>query len=165
MGQKIFEGRYTTENNEEMVIFLIGMRINKWWAIHKWFPVFKAMPGMIRELYQNRDDLGFKSMESFFGLKTTVMIQYWRSTEDLLSYAKGQQHLTAWKNFNSKVGNNDSVGIYHETYHVRKGEYESLYGNMPLYGLAKAAKHIPVTSNLHSATKRLSKNRTVSEQL
>lgn len=163
MRQKIFEGRYTTENNEDLVVFLIGMRINKWWAIHKWFPVFKSMPGMIRELYQNRD-LGFISMESFFGLRTTVMIQYWRSTEELLSYAKGQQHLTAWKNFNKKVGNNGAVGIYHETYHVRKGEYESVFGNMPIYGLAKAAKHIPITANIQSAKKRLSHNRTVHEQ-
>lgn len=158
MGQKIFEGRYTTENNEDMVIFLIGMRINKWWAIHKWFPVFNAMPGMIRELYQN-SDLGFKSMESFFGLRTTVLIQYWRSTEDLISYAKGQQHLTAWKNFNKKIGNNKAVGIYHETYVVRKGEYETVYGNMPVYGLSKALNHVPITKDMNSAKKRLAKQK------
>jgi len=163
MGQKIFEGRYTTENSEDLVIFLIGMRINKWWAIHKWFPVFIAMPGMIRELYQNKD-LGFISMESFFGFRTTVMIQYWRSTEELLSYAKGHKHLTAWKNFNQKVGNNNSVGIYHETYQVRKGEYESVFGNMPLYGLGKAAKRIPITANINAAKRRLSQQTPVREQ-
>ena len=66
------------------------------------------------------------------------MIQYWRSSEDLLSYAKNEKHLRAWKNFNKKVGNNDSVGIYHETYQVKNGDYESVYGNMPIYGFRKS---------------------------
>ncbi|WP_404450658.1 DUF4188 domain-containing protein [Virgibacillus necropolis] len=155
MGKSIYEGRYTTKNDQDMVVFLIGMRINKRRAIRKWLPVFTAMPGMIKELYQNKEDLGFLSMESFFGLRTTVMISYWRSTEDLLAYSKGQKHLTAWKNFNNKVGNNGAVGIYHETYVVQKGNYEAIYGNMPLYGLAKASKHIPITAETISAKKRM----------
>ena len=61
------------------------------------------MPGMIRELSTNKDELGFLSMENYFGFRTSVMIQYWRSTEDLLSYSKGEKHLTAWKNFNKKL--------------------------------------------------------------
>ena len=35
----------------DFVVFLIGMRINKFWQIHKWFPVAMAMPKMIKELY------------------------------------------------------------------------------------------------------------------
>jgi hypothetical protein len=99
--------------------------------------------------------LGFLSMESFFGLRTTVMIQYWRSIDDLLSYARNEKHLTAWKNFNKKVGSTDAVGIYHETYKVHGGEYESIYGNMPRHGLGKAMKLIPVSPDLMSARKRL----------
>lgn len=155
MGKEIFQGRFTTENDQDIVVFLIGMRINKRLAIRKWLPVFTAMPKMIRELYQNKD-LGFISMESYFGLRTSVMIQYWRSTEELMAYAKGQNHLIAWKEFNQKVGNNDAVGVYHETYVVSKGDYESVYRNMPLYGLAKAMKQIPITSKINSATERLS---------
>ncbi|ASN03844.1 DUF4188 domain-containing protein [Virgibacillus necropolis] len=155
MGKSVYEGRYTTENDQDIVIFIIGMRINKRRAIRKWVPVFLAMPGMIKELYQNQESLGFLSMESFFGLRTTAMISYWRSTDDLLAYSKGQKHLTAWKNFNKKIGNSNAVGIYHETYVVPKGSYESIYGNMPLYGLGKATKHIPVTAETISAKKRL----------
>ncbi|RIU93404.1 DUF4188 domain-containing protein [Oceanobacillus picturae] len=110
---------------------------------------------MVRELYSNREELGFMSMESFFGLRTTVMIQYWRSTEDLLAYAKGNNHLKAWKNFNQKVGDNPTVGIYHETYVVKQGNYESVYGNMPEYGLAKAMPHIPIDPKKRTARKRL----------
>ena len=155
MAKKIYTGRYTTENNDNIVVFLIGMRVNKRLAMHKWLPVFNAMPGMIRELYTNKDELGFLSMESYFGLRTTVMIQYWRSTEDLLAYAKNEKHLTAWKNFNKKIANNDAVGIYHETYELKTGNYESIYGNMPLYGLGKALKHVPITAEHISARKRL----------
>lgn len=53
----------------------------------------------------NKATLGFLSMESYFGLKTTVMIQYWRSA-DLMAYAKKEKHLTAWRDFNKKVGRN-----------------------------------------------------------
>ena len=155
MANKVYTGRYTVDNTEDMVVFIIGMRVNKRLAIHKWFPVFTAMPGMVKELYTNKDELGFLSMESYFGLKTTTMIQYWRSLEDLLVYAKNEKHLAAWKQFNRKVNNNEAVGIYHETYQIRKGTYEAIYVNMPHYGLGKALPHIAVTAEKNSASKRL----------
>ncbi len=77
MTKNIYTGRYTTENDKDVVVFLIGMRVNNRFAIHKWGPVFTAMPGMIKELYTHKEELGFLSMESYFGLRTTVMIQYW----------------------------------------------------------------------------------------
>lgn len=155
MSKRIYSGRYTAENADNVVVFIIGMRINKPLAIHKWLPVSLAMPGMVKELYSNKDKLGFLSMESFFGLRTTVMIQYWRSTDDLLTYARNGLHLEAWKRFNDKVGNNNAVGVYHETYEIKRGDYECIYVNMPQYGLGKALKHIPITPELHSARHRL----------
>src|SRR5699024_6270053 len=97
--------------------------------------------------------------ESYFGLRTTMMIQYWRSTEDLHAYSVKNKHLTAWKNYNKKIGNDGIVGFYHESYTIKKGEYESLYGNMPQFGLSKALTHIPVTKEINSASKRLDKKR------
>ncbi|NGP46869.1 DUF4188 domain-containing protein [Bacillaceae bacterium SIJ1] len=155
MGKNIFTGGFTTENEQDLVVFLIGMRINRRRAVHKWWPVFQAMPAMIKELHQNKEELGFLSMESYFGLRTTVMIQYWRSTTELIAYAKGEKHLAAWKHFNQKIGNNDAVGIYHETFEVAAGRYESVYRNMPKYGLAQAINHIPITKERTSAHKRL----------
>ncbi|MRX71242.1 DUF4188 domain-containing protein [Bacillus lacus] len=151
----IFSGRYTVENNKDAAVLIIGMRINKWSAPHKWIPVLKAMPEMIKELYAHKEELGFLSMESYFGLPTTTMIQYWRSTEDLLSYAKNEKHLAAWKHFNSKAGKNSAVGIYHETFQLKAGSYESIYVNMPQYGLSKALQHIPISHGMHSARERL----------
>ena len=159
MTKSIYSGRFTIDNKEDIVVFIIGMRINKRLSIHKWGPVFTAMPGMIKELYTNKEELGFLSMESYFGLKTSAMIQYWRSVEDLLAYAKHDKHMEAWKRFNQRVGNNDAVGIYHETYQIYKGNYESIYANMPHYGLGKAMQqfHIPITEERISASKRLKK--------
>lgn len=155
MGKRIFPGRYTTENDRDLVVFLIGMRINRYFAIHKWLPVFAAMPPMIKELYTHKDELGFLSLESFFGLKTTVMIQYWRSMEDLLAYAREEKHLTAWRDFNRKVGDNKAVGIYHESYQIKENNYESVYGNMPRHGLSRALSQVPITNKSNGAKKRL----------
>ena len=50
------------------------------------------------------------------------------------------RHLQAWKHFNAAVRASGDVGIWHETYKVRAGEYEAVYGNMPRIGLAAAAR-------------------------
>lgn len=158
MSAAILKGRYTVDNDQDIVVFLIGMRINKWWALHKWLPVFFSMPGMIQELYTHKSKLGFLSMESFFGLKTTVMIQYWQSTDALLAYSKKEKHMNAWKQFNQKVGSSSgAVAVYHETYQVKAGSYESIYVNMPSYGLGKALSPVPVLKERHTASMRLNK--------
>ena len=161
MAQRIYTGRYTADNTEDIVVFIIGMRINNRLAVHKWLPVFMSMPGMVKELYANKEELGFLSMESYFGLRTTAMIQYWRSVEDVLAYARHEKHMTAWKQFNKRIGNNRAVGIYHETYQVNKGVYESIYGNMPLFGLGKALEHLPVTAERNTSRKRLTASRPI----
>lgn len=156
MGAEVFKGRFTVDNRDgnEFVVFLIGMRINKWWAVHKWLPVFLAMPAMVRELFSN-NDLGFLTMENFFNFRSTLMVQYWESEEDLLRYARGDKHLKAWRDFNKKVQNTDAVGIYHETYLIKPSQFESIYGNMPRFGLAKALGHIPITNSSRTARQRL----------
>jgi len=153
----IQQGRHTADNSKDRVVFIIGMRINRRLAIHKWLPVFLAMPGMIKELYTNRDTLGFQSAENYFGLRTTAMIQYWDSLDDLLAYAKDGKHMKAWKKFNRLTKDNSAVGIYHETYIITQGQYESVYVNMPAYGLGKAAELAPITMEKQTAKKRLSR--------
>lgn len=122
----------------EFVVFLIGLRVNRWWKFWQWLRVGRAMPRMIAELEKN-PDLGYLGSESWFG-RTTIMVQYWRSMEQLLQYAKSRNaaHLPAWRAFNESVGTNGDVGIWHETYRSRPGEYETVYVNMPSFGLAKA---------------------------
>ncbi|MEI6419985.1 MAG: DUF4188 domain-containing protein, partial [Sphingomonadales bacterium] len=70
----------------------------------------------------------------------TMLVQYWRSHEHLQAFATGrdQLHLPAWQRFNQAVGSNGDVGIWHETYEIMPGQYESVYNNMPAYGLGRA---------------------------
>ena len=114
-----------------------------------------AMPRMIHELEQNRA-LGFLGAEQWFG-RTTIMMSYWRSMEQLMSYStsKTGEHLPAWKDFNRLVGTNGDVGIWHETYRVRPGDYESVYVNMMPFGLGKAGALVEATGRRASATSRL----------
>jgi len=124
----IITERMTAELDDEFVVFLIGMRINHWWKIHKWLPVSMAMPKMLKELYAN-PELGFISQESWFG-RTTLMVQYWKSFEHLEAYAKNRKgtHLPEWVKFNKKIGHNGDVGIWHETYLIKKGCHDWLKG-------------------------------------
>ncbi len=47
---QVIPSRMTAEVEGDFVVFLIGMRINKPWKVHKWLPVFLAMPRMLKEL-------------------------------------------------------------------------------------------------------------------
>jgi hypothetical protein len=137
------------------VVFLIGMRVNNPLLIHKWLPVALAMPGMIKELFR-RPESGFIHAEAWFG-RTTIMLQYWRSLDQLLGYARSRdsEHLPAWRAFNKAVGTSGSVGIWHETYVVSPGSYENIYVNMPPFGLGKAGTVYPATGGRQSAAGRM----------
>lgn len=154
----VFPGRYTAQMDDPFVVFLIGMRVNKFFAFKKWLPTAMAMPPMLKELFTHPEK-GFLGGESFFQPfpLSTVMITYWRSYEDLEHFARSKDdpHLPAWREFMKRVGSDGSVGIWHETYVVPAGHAESVYGNMPRFGLAAATQHIPVSGRLHSARERL----------
>ena len=147
--------RITARFDGDFVVFLIGMRINKPFKVHKWLPVVTAMPRMINELVR-QPDLGFIHAEMWFS-RTTIMVQYWRSMDQLLSYARNREaeHLPAWQSFNKVVGTDGSVGIWHETYAVSPGNYENIYVNMPPFGLGKVGSIQPATGGMQSAATRL----------
>ena len=139
----------------DIVLFLIGMRLNQPWAVHKWLPVARAMPRMLRELYQN-PGLGFVSHEMWFS-RTLILVQYWRSLDQLMAYASAPEaeHLPAWQAFNRAVGTDGSVGIWHETYLSKAGAFESVYANMPPFGLGKVGPLVEAKGPYRSASQRL----------
>lgn len=147
--------RLTANLDGDFVVFLIGMRINKPLHVHKWLPVSRAMPRMLREL-SRQPQLGLLHAEMWFG-RTMILVQYWRSMQQLLAYAKSKEseHLPAWRDFNRAIGTDGSVGIWHETYAVSPGSYETIYVNMPPFGLGKAGTVQPATARRHSAADRL----------
>ena len=75
---KVAAKRVTAKIEGDFVVFLIGMRINKPWKLHKWLSVFQAMPRMIREL-ERHPESGFLGHIMSLG----VIVQYWRSFEHL----------------------------------------------------------------------------------
>ncbi|TFE00822.1 DUF4188 domain-containing protein [Jeotgalibacillus sp. R-1-5s-1] len=154
MGKKLEQARFMATHGQEMTVFMVGMRINKFWAVHKWFPVFMAMGPMLRELYTHKE-LGFLSTETLMGWRTVTLIQYWNSKDQLYAYAKGQEHMKAWKNFYQKAAKSEAVGIFHETYAVAPGTYETIYNRMPAFGLSKAIGVQPVGKKMETASDRL----------
>ncbi|WP_374411157.1 DUF4188 domain-containing protein [Hydrogenophaga sp.] len=151
----IHSERMTARMEGEFAVFLIGMRINRPLAVHRWGPVAAAMPRMLRELYTT-PSLGLLHHEMWFS-RTVILVQYWRSLEALLAYAKAKDsaHLPAWQAFNRAIGTDGSVGIWHETYLARPGSYENVYVNMPAFGLGKAGALVPAKAGLQSAEGRL----------
>jgi hypothetical protein len=148
-------GRWTARSDAPFVVFLIGMRFNRLWKVHKWAPVLMAMPRMIAEL-ERRPELGFLGADTWFG-RTTLLVQYWRSFEHLEAYAKARDnaHLPAWTAFNRAVGGSGDVGIFHETYRVAPGDYETVYANMPPLLLGRAAGIAKAAGSRETARGRL----------
>jgi hypothetical protein len=139
----------------DFVVFLIGMRINKPWKIGKWWPMVMAMPKMLKELERAPPETGFLGHT---GLSLGKIVQYWRSFDHLEAYARSRDrlHWPAWVAFNRRMKDSrGDVGIWHETFRVRAGEYEAIYSGMPLYGLAKAGSRAAITAERDSARLRL----------
>ena len=85
------------------------------------------------------------------------MCSYWRSFEDLDAYARSRDaaHLPAWAAFNRRVAGSDDVGVWHETFLVRAGEYEAVYYAMPPRGLGKAGRLALAVGARATAARRL----------
>jgi hypothetical protein len=152
----VFPGRHAAHIDGEFVVFLIGMRVNRPLKLHKWLPVAAAMRPMVKELEAD-SSAGFLGATQGFLAGGPALVQYWRSFEHLERYARraDAHHLPAWRKFNQRVRASGDVGIWHETYRVRAGEYEAIYGNMPVVGLAAVAEHRPLGSTTATAALRI----------
>ena len=157
---EIKQGRWTAEIEGDFVVFIIGARINSKWQAFKALTDLggrKGMNHMLKFLMKHPEKglLGYEMMGF-------ANVQYWRSFEHLEAFAKDKDdpHLDVWRNFWKRVGKDGRSGIWHETYLVRDGEYEAIYGNMPPRGLGKATRLVPVADSvgarqrLKAATKR-----------
>jgi hypothetical protein len=141
----VIPGRMTHQYDGELVVFLIGMTINKPWRPDLWWPPFRAMPRMLRELYE-AEDSGLLGHRLTLEGRNPTLIQYWDDLDKLYSYASNRdgEHLPAWRAFNRHaVRASDAVGIWHETYLTRSTE--TVYVNTPQLGLAKFTEPVPLS--------------------
>ncbi len=149
--------RVCAEVEGGVTVFVIGMRINKFWKVWRWLPVMRAMPRMLRE--QGRDPaIGLLHTRGMLlGPRDFGVLQYWKSAEHLNAYAhaRDRAHLPAWRRFNAAIGSNGDVGIWHETYVAPPGSSESVFVNMPRFGLGLAGAIFPAKGDRSNAAKRL----------
>ena len=152
--------RTTAAAEGDVVVLLIGMRINRFWAVHHWLPVLLAMVRMLRELGRQpeRGLLGHVLLTA--SPRTYYVVQYWESKEKLYAYAHAPDasHHAAWAFTNRKerAGKvRGHVGLWHETYLVPEGSYEAIYADMPAFGLAAAHGQVPLERRGRRAKDRL----------
>jgi hypothetical protein len=174
---KVIKGRMSAELEGDFVVFLIGMRINKPWKLHKWVPVARAMNPMLRvlstesararselarpaERSQGDTDLGLLGFTSWYSLNGPLLVQYWRSFEHLEQFARNSSlpHISAWRDYNRRVGIDGDVGVWHETYQVSAGRFETIYANMPMIGLMAVGTQVPVRRVGDGAGERISRH-------
>jgi len=150
----IIPARMAAQIEGDFVVFLIGMRVNKLWKPHKWLPVLLAMPRMLKELHAQPESGFLGSINAPF-----LIVQYWRSFDHLEAYARSHdhEHWPAWVAFNRRTAaSRGNVGIWHETYQIRAGQYEAIYSGMPPIGLGRVAKLVPASGGHESARGRIS---------
>lgn len=146
----------TAELEGDLVVFRIGMRINTLWKIHEWLPIFRAMPKMLEELEKNPES-GLLAYDTKLGIRNHEVVQYWRSFKKLRKYAldPDARHAPAMQWTHQQMQESDAVGIWHETYLVEDGAYETVYHNAPAIGLGKAGTLYPATERRRTAAGRL----------
>jgi Domain of unknown function (DUF4188) len=155
MSGSAVQGRMTAEAPPGTVALLIGVRVNRPWKIRRWLPVFIAMPRMLVEL-RRHPELGLLGFRTYVGGLTVLVVQYWRSAQDLDAYASSRdhEHLPAWRQFNRRIRDNGDVGIFHETYIADR--YETIYVNMPAdFGLGGATSLVSPARRGQRAAHRL----------
>ena len=151
----IERGRFLVRLEKGWVLFVMGVRVNRWWKIWSWWPVLRTFKKILKEL-RLKPELGLLNIEVFWG-NPVVTLQVWRSYEDLVSFAKDTEglHLPAWKNFMQHLNKTEDVGIFHELYVVDEKNCEAIYNHMPRFGLGKIAPLEPVTfANYQSDARR-----------
>ncbi|MBT2478923.1 DUF4188 domain-containing protein [Streptomyces sp. ISL-94] len=165
MFAKPIPGRTTADVKGDVVVLLIGMRINRFRGVHHWLPVALAMPRMLRELAKDPDRglLGHVLLTA--SPRTYYVVQYWESKEKLYAYAAAPDmlHHKAWSIINRKerAGKvRGHVGLWHEAYIVPEGSHESIYFDMPPFGLGAAHGVLPLEARGRRATDRFAHRRT-----
>uniref|UniRef100_A0AAU2V466 DUF4188 domain-containing protein n=1 Tax=Streptomyces sp. NBC_00003 TaxID=2903608 RepID=A0AAU2V466_9ACTN len=160
MSAKPSPTRTTAAAEGDVVVLLIGMRVNHFWAVHQWVPVGAAMFRMLGELKKDKSRGLLSHVLLTASPRTYYVVQYWESKEKLYAYAHSPEmfHHRAWAILNRKERKGKlrgHVGLWHETYIVPEGSYESIYADMPPFGLATATGVLPLEARGRSAAERL----------
>ncbi len=156
MTPTLLTGRWTHERDREIAVFLIGMRVNRWWKVRHWWPSFIAFPRMMKALKMTPQ--GFLGGYLAVSTNGIMYVQYWNSVDELLEFASDDAniHPRTWREyFERDRHDRGATGIWHETFVVPQGGTESVYDHMPLMGLAAATTAVEVNRRSNTARQRL----------
>ncbi len=84
---RVQSGRFTADVEGDVTVFLIGMRLNKPWLVHRWLAGVRGHARMLAHLGQH-PEVGMLGQQTWIG-RTTLMLSYWRSPEHLQRFAVG----------------------------------------------------------------------------
>jgi len=126
-------GKWCPQIDGDFMILMIGVVPHSLWSFWRWMPILRGMVNMGKEL-QTKTDSGFLGYEVYVGLHPMI-VQYWRSFDHLKKCPAPE-----WATLTQAASGDPLLGVWHETYIVRAGDYEASYSNMPPYGLGKVGK-------------------------
>ena len=74
-----------------------------------------------------KSEAGLLWLRNFIFGCDVMSVQYWESTEKLISYDRENEHFPAWAAFNCKPKDNSAVSIWRATYGVTPEQAENIY--------------------------------------
>ncbi|KAJ5675510.1 hypothetical protein N7462_008407 [Penicillium macrosclerotiorum] len=132
----------STAADKQIVVFLLGARSNH--------PLGSLAPGMkflsdsviamMRELQADPESAGLLGTTRWLNQEApagneTMTVMYWRDHESLQRFAHGSLHTSVMRDWVAVEKKNPHLAIFHETYVVPRGNWESIYVNSKPVGL------------------------------
>lgn len=158
---EIIRHPFTARCDGDFVVCLIGIRPNGANPFTKSFiEIGKVFRQMMSELESDRA-LGYMGGDIYIGANqrksSTLCVQYWRDYESLekWTHTKMGIHLRTIMNYKQNHQNSGEYGVWHETYKIKDGDYESIYVNMPPIGLALATEAVYEEKSMNAAHRLL----------
>ncbi|KAL9601155.1 MAG: hypothetical protein Q9179_002959 [Wetmoreana sp. 5 TL-2023] len=143
------DGSITTASANKICIFIIATRSNH--PKGRFAPGINEITDYFRRMWQdasrNREKWGYLGKTPTLiateedCTNTLVWISYWRSLEDLHSFARGETHRAGWDWYSKEQKKYPHIGIQHETYLAPKGHWENIAYNFRPFGIGKT-KHL-----------------------
>lgn len=136
--------------NQDIVVFLIGTRSNHPLGILApgMLTSTKYFQGLTATLEEHAEDFGFLGMTSWLNSnqrssKSEILeVAYFRTIEGLHAFAHSTHHRAAWNWWNKSTKKYPHLSIFHETYHVPKGHYESIFINSHASGITSITNKV-----------------------
>ncbi len=137
------EGKYGNKpSNSDLVVFHIGVRYNHPLGLFgkNGQVVADAFGNMIKELEAHADEFGFLGASSYQSLAAAsknelLIVCYFRNVDGLHTFAHSQYHMPTWQWWNKEYSKMPHIAIFHETYHVPAGNWESIHINSQISGI------------------------------